>query len=50
LLLLTLGTVALETAFTLATGNTFFYFAQPVLVDITVAGIFLASLLADRQP
>jgi hypothetical protein len=48
LLLLTLGILALKTAFTLATGNTFVYFAQPVLVDITVAGIFLASLWWDR--
>jgi hypothetical protein len=48
LLLLTLGILALKTAFTLATGNTFVYFAQPVLVDVTVAGIFLASLWWDR--
>jgi hypothetical protein len=48
LLLLTLGILALKTAFTLATGNTFVYFAQPVLVDTTVAGIFLASLWWDR--
>lgn len=48
LLLLTLGILALKTAFTLATGNTFVYFAQPVLVDVTVAGIFLASLWSAR--
>jgi hypothetical protein len=48
LLLLTLGILALKTAFTLATGNTFVYFAQPVLVDLTVAGIFLASLWSAR--
>jgi intracellular septation protein A len=44
LLLMTVGILALKTAFTLATGNTFIYFAQPVAVDLTVAGIFLGSL------
>ncbi len=44
LLLLTVGILTLKTAFTLATGNTFIYFAQPVLVDITLATIFLGSL------
>ena len=48
LLLLTLGILVLKTGFTLATGNTFVYFAQPVLVDITVAGIFLVSLWSAR--
>jgi intracellular septation protein A len=48
LLLLTVGILALKTAFTLATGNTFIYFAQPVLVDIAVAGIFLGSLWSAR--
>lgn len=48
LLLLTLGILVVKTAFTLATGNTFVYFAQPVLVDITVAGIFLVSLWSAR--
>lgn len=48
LLLLTVGILTLKTAFTLATGNTFVYFAQPVLVDLTVAGIFLGSLWSAR--
>lgn len=48
LLLLTLVILVLKTAFTLATGNTFVYFAQPVLADIAVAGIFLASLCSAR--
>ena len=48
LLLLTVGILALKSAFTLATGNTFIYFAQPVLVDIAVAGIFLGSLWSAR--
>jgi len=48
LLLLTLGILVLRTTFTLATGHTFVYFAQPVFVDITVAGIFLVSLWSAR--
>jgi uncharacterized membrane protein len=48
LLLLTVGILALKTFFTLATGNTFIYFAQPVAVDLTVAGIFLGSLWPAR--
>jgi len=48
LLLLTVGILALKTAFTMATGNTFVYFAQPVLVDLTVAVLFLGSLWSAR--
>ncbi len=48
LLLLTVGILTAKTAITLATGNTFIYFAQPVLVDVTVAAIFLGSLWSSR--
>jgi intracellular septation protein A len=48
LLLLTVGILTVKTAFTLATGNTFVYFAQPVLVDVAVATVFLASLASSR--
>jgi len=48
LLVLTLGIMALKTAVALATGNTFIYFAQPVLVDAAVATLFLSSLWSDR--
>ena len=48
LLLLVWGIMILKTAFTLATGNTFIYFAQPVLVDLTVGVVFLGSLLSAR--
>jgi uncharacterized membrane protein len=48
LLLLTVVILTIKTAFTLVTGNTFVYFAQPVLVDITLAVIFLASLWSTR--
>ncbi len=45
LLMLTLGIMAVRTVFTLATGNTFVYFIQPVFADGAVAALFLASLL-----
>jgi hypothetical protein len=48
LLLLTLGIMTIRTAFTLATGNTFVYFVQPVFADATVAAIFLGSLWTAR--
>jgi hypothetical protein len=48
LLVLTLVIMAIRTAFTLATGNTFVYFVQPVFADATVATIFLGSLLTAR--
>ena len=44
LLLLTLGILTIETVFTLATGNTFVFFVQPVFSDFAVAAIFLGSL------
>jgi hypothetical protein len=48
LLMLTLGIMTVRTGFTLATGNTFAYFVQPVVTDATVATIFLGSLLTTR--
>ena len=48
LLLLTLGIMTVRTAFTLATGNTFIYFVQPVFADFAVAAIFLGSLWSAR--
>jgi hypothetical protein len=48
LLLLTLGIMTVRTAFTLATGNTFIYFVQPVVADFAVAAIFLGSLWSAR--
>ena len=48
LLLLSLGIMTLKTAFTLATGNTFVYFVQPVFVDLAVAVVFLGSLGSAR--
>jgi hypothetical protein len=48
LLVLTLVTMTLRTAFTLATGNTFVYFVQPVFTDATVAALFLGSLWTTR--
>lgn len=48
LLVLTLGVMTVRTAFTLATGNTFIYFVQPVFADSAVAAIFLGSLCTAR--
>ena len=48
LLLLSLGILTVRTAFTLATGNTFVYFVQPVFADVAVASIFLGSLWTTR--
>lgn len=48
LLLLTLGIMTVRTAFTLATGNTFVYFVQPVFADAAVAALFLGSLCTAR--
>jgi hypothetical protein len=48
LLVLTLVTMTIRTAFTLATGNTFVYFVQPVFTDATVAALFLGSLWTTR--
>jgi len=48
LLLLTMGILTIRTAFTLATGNTFVYFVQPVFADAVVAALFLGSLWTSR--
>lgn len=48
LLLLALGIMIVRSTFTLATGNTFVYFIQPVISDACVALIFLGSLLTQR--
>lgn len=48
LLLLTLGVMTVRTVFTLATGNSFIYFVQPVFADFAVAAIFLGSLFSAR--
>ncbi|GAA3804843.1 VC0807 family protein [Nocardioides panacisoli] len=48
LLLLTLGIMTVRSTFTLATGNAFVYFVQPVFSDACVAAIFLGSLLTQR--
>ncbi|KAA1395857.1 hypothetical protein ESP70_017125 [Aeromicrobium ginsengisoli] len=48
LLVLTLVIMTVKTTITFATGNTFLYFVQPVLVDAVVAAVFLSSLRTDR--
>lgn len=48
LLLLAVGIMTIKTTFTLATGNSFVYFVQPVFSDAVVATIFLGSLLTAR--
>jgi intracellular septation protein A len=48
LLMLTIGILTIRSAFTLATGNTFVYFVQPVFADAAVAALFLASLCTTR--
>jgi intracellular septation protein A len=48
LLLLSLGILTVKTVITLATGNTFIYFVQPVFADAAVATIFLGSLWTAR--
>ena len=48
LLVLTLGMMTIKTGFTLATGNTFVYFVQPVFTDVLVATVFLGSLCTSR--
>jgi intracellular septation protein A len=48
LLLLTLGIMTVRTGFTLATGNTFVYFVQPVFADALVAAAFFGSLWTAR--
>jgi uncharacterized membrane protein len=48
LLVLTLGIMTAKTGITLATGNTFIYFVQPVFVDLVVSAVFLGSLCSAR--
>lgn len=48
LLVLTVSVMTIRTFFTLATGNTFIYFFQPVVSDGVVAAIFLVSLATAR--
>ena len=48
LLMLPLGIMTVRTGVTLATGNTFVYFVQPVFADAAVAAIFLGSLRTAR--
>jgi hypothetical protein len=48
LLVLTFGLMTVKTGVMLATGNTFVYFVQPVVVDACVATVFLASLWSAR--
>ena len=48
LLVLGLAIMTIKTGITLATGNTFIYFVQPVVVDLLVSGVFLGSLLSAR--
>jgi uncharacterized membrane protein len=48
LLVLALGIMTIKTGFTLATGNTFVYFVQPVFVDAIVAAVFIGSLWTAR--
>ena len=44
LLVLALTIMTVKTVFVLATGNTFVYFMQPVVVDLVVASVFFGSL------
>ncbi len=48
LLVLTLVIMTVKTTITFATGNTFVYFVQPVLVDAVVGAVFLTSLRTER--
>lgn len=48
LLLLTLTLMAVKTTIMLVTGNRFVYFVQPVIIDATVATVFLGSLWSAR--
>jgi uncharacterized membrane protein len=48
LLMLTVAIMTVRTGFTLATGNTFVYFIQPVFADALVATVFLGSLWTAR--
>jgi uncharacterized membrane protein len=48
LLVLTFAIMMVKTGITFATGSTFIYFVQPVIVDATVATLFLVSLRTTR--
>lgn len=48
LLFLSVTIMAVRTGFTLATGNSYVYFIQPVFADALVAIMFLGSLLVGR--
>lgn len=48
LLLLTLGTLTVKTAFTLVSGNSFVYFVQPVFADVLVGAVFVGSFWTAR--
>lgn len=48
LVLMTLAIMIVRSTFTLATGNTFVYFIQPVISDACIALVFLGSLLTQR--
>ena len=48
LLVLTVCVMCVRTVVALSTSNTFIYFFQPVLTDIAVATVFLASLATAR--
>ena len=48
LLAITVSVMTAKTIFTLATGNTFVYFFQPVVTDGLVAALFLVSLATAR--
>jgi hypothetical protein len=48
LLALMVVVMTIRTGFTLATGNTYVYFFQPIVVDAVVAVVFLMSLATAR--
>jgi uncharacterized membrane protein len=48
LLVLTVAIMVVKTSIAFATGSAFIYFVQPVIVDVTVASIFLGSLCSAR--
>ncbi len=48
LLVLTLVIMTVKTTITFATGNTFIYFVQPVVVDAVVGAVFLTSCASER--
>jgi uncharacterized membrane protein len=48
LLVLTVGIMTVKTGIAFATGSTFVYFVQPVVVDACVATVFLSSLWSAR--